>query len=533
MVLNHLELENWKCYSSKKHFNFSEHELINQKNGTGKSSLFEAVFFAITGKTPAGFNMNTVRYDDSKSCRVYLEFEHNGDQISIERIFGGSNPSISLVVNGEQKAENVRVIDKWFENMFNSKILSILWTGNLVSSDTLSAKFFAEAILEDILRQPNAIIAHYTGEIYRANRKISDYEAKNNEILDLKSITLELESIQSKLKNQNSVQEKDVARARVAQEAAEKLVKLQHAPDLVKGIDIQKFKRLYGSLEKLKLELKKEMSKRNSIYSDFDANELKKILEAGIKSGKCVICGGEMNEEYKKSVEDELALAGRSEVTISRIQEDIKIAESCSMENVKLYEEWQEAKRYVDSCPNYSEIIGQWDANNALLWKKFNDLQKLKSNAEKQQDELKQVEILRAQVLDWKEKADVVKEWVKEATQSYTQKLMAKASQYLHSINSRYKQIAIYGNEFVVVVENEDFALNMLPVVRLSNGEKTMCALSLVFAIANIFVPDMPLLFDETFSALDSENREQVQKFLSKQKCQIFVITHDQTWQEF
>ena len=66
----------------------------------------------------------------------------------------------------------------------------------------------------------------------------------------------------------------------------------------------------------------------------------------------------------------------------------------------------------------------------------------------------------------------------------------------------------------------------------MSNGEKTMVALALLIAIHNLFTPDIPLLFDETFSALDHENLLQVQKFLSKQDFQIFVITHDMTWEE-
>ena len=110
---------------------------------------------------------------------------------------------------------------------------------------------------------------------------------------------------------------------------------------------------------------------------------------------------------------------------------------------------------------------------------------------------------------------------------------MNKASGYLSSINSRYKQICLYEKNFYVIVEDEELALHMLPVARLSNGEKTMCALSLLFSIHNLLVPELPLLFDETFSALDRENLYQIQQFLSKQKSQIFIITHDKQWQEF
>lgn len=542
MILNYLEIENWKCFLKKKIFKFKEHELINARNGTGKSSLFEAIFFAITGKTPVGFNLNTIRNNDSKPCYVYVEFTHNGDEISVKRAFGDKisiNNMVELNVNGKLIAESIRSIDKFFESIFNSKIISILWTANLVSSDTLSAKFFANAILEDVLSQPNTILAHFTGEIYRANREINKLDNLNSsskELLDLNKINSEIDELQSKLKNKGNIVKKQVSLARLAQEAGKTLIQLeeQGVPNCVDGVDIVKFKRLYRNYDKLNEDLKKEMLKCNSIYSSFNINEIKKILQVSLKNNTCIICGGNFDEKHKESIEHEISLSGRSEMEIERILNDIKLIESCTIEKIQLYEKWQEAKKCVDSCPNYEEIINQWDNDNNLLWKRFDELQKLKIVAQKQMDEIKYIEKLRIKISNWKTKSNIIKGWIDEATHSYTQKLMSKASQYLNSINNRYKQIAIYGKEFVVVVENdENFSLNMLPVARLSNGEKTMCSLSILFAIHNIFVPDIPLLFDETFSALDKENLEQVQRFLAKQKTQIFVITHDQTWEEF
>ena len=531
MILNHLEVENWKCYHKRKSFDFQEHELINARNGTGKSSIFEAVFFAITGKPPVGFNLNTVRYSDKKPCRICLQFEHSGDQMEVERIFGGVATQAVLRVNEMVVVENVKGLDAWFANTINMKVLSILWTTNLVSSDTLSAKFFTEAILEDALQDPNRIIAEYTGKIYRANREVNGYNP--GEILDAKQIAADLELLEGRLKSQSAVKESDVAKARLAEKAAQELELLKDAPELVKNVDIPAFKRLHGKIKQLKEALAEEMSKRDSIYSAFSSVELLKILEASEKSGKCVVCGGNFDQSHKKALQDELSLAGRSELKIESLRKDLEVAGSCTPERVQLYEQWQDAQRALNACLNWKETLDEFDQENSKLWEEFNRLQSQRTLAERQAEGLKRIEGLRADILDWKCKMEVVKEWVEEATQSYTEQLMAKAGQYLANINNRYKQIAIYGKEFVVVVENEDFALNMLPVSRLSNGEKTMVALSLLFAIHNIFVPDIPLLFDETFVALDRENLEEVQRFLSLQKTQIFVITHDQTWQEF
>lgn len=50
MYIKHLEVENWKCFAGKKSFDFNKHELIKMRNGTGKTSIFEAILYAIWGK---------------------------------------------------------------------------------------------------------------------------------------------------------------------------------------------------------------------------------------------------------------------------------------------------------------------------------------------------------------------------------------------------------------------------------------------------------------------------------------------------
>ena len=63
MFIKKLEVENWKCFEKKKIFNFEKHMLLSYRNGYGKTSIMQAIEFAIFGKAPLGFNFNTVRYD--------------------------------------------------------------------------------------------------------------------------------------------------------------------------------------------------------------------------------------------------------------------------------------------------------------------------------------------------------------------------------------------------------------------------------------------------------------------------------------
>lgn len=51
MYINYIELENWKYFTKKKRFDFKKHQLINMQNGMGKTSIFQAITFAVLGKT--------------------------------------------------------------------------------------------------------------------------------------------------------------------------------------------------------------------------------------------------------------------------------------------------------------------------------------------------------------------------------------------------------------------------------------------------------------------------------------------------
>ena len=85
-------------------------------------------------------------------------------------------------------------------------------------------------------------------------------------------------------------------------------------------------------------------------------------------------------------------------------------------------------------------------------------------------------------------------------------------------------------------MENEDGALILNPVVKMSTGEKTIISLSLILSIHDIIVPESPLLFDESFACLDSQNLEEVKRIVRnkvEEGTQIFIITHDTTWEQF
>ena len=151
MKINHLELTNWRCFEKKKVVNFKNHELITMENGTGKTSIFDAIGFAIWGKAPIGFNFNTVRFNDEKPCRIYIEFEMNNfnriDNYTIERIFGSANSNnniAELKINDELICESTRNIESFMNKIINYNICSQLWSSSLINTSILDKNFFTK-----------------------------------------------------------------------------------------------------------------------------------------------------------------------------------------------------------------------------------------------------------------------------------------------------------------------------------------------------------------------------------------------------
>lgn len=531
MIFKTLTLKNWKCFRTQKKFEFEKHQLLSMRNGTGKTSIFQAITFAIWGKAPTGFNLNTVRNDDSMPCEINLDFElANGDQCQIRRVFGSSKNVSTLTVNDQLVAESVRNIAEWMDARLNQNICNILWTETLVGNDILRENFISTVLTEDVLKEPLMLINHYKTFIYHTNRKINSFDEK---ILDLEAIAKRLEEIKRQLKGDGKgITEAQLSKARLAKEADEKLSQLPEIKSELTDELVAKYQRLKLQEENLRKRLVEEMAKSDSPFSNFSARELQKIVQWSENNQKCLICGGEFNQKHAERIRSEMKSMGRSEETIAKIQDDLKI---CNLDenDVKTFLEKKRLLQQVEACKNYLEIIEKYDGERNKLWAELESAQRDHQRALLQQEKIKEINQLKADVEAAIQKRNAIDGYVKDAKQKLTRNIMDKASEYMGNINDRYKQIALTDDGFVVVVEDETFTLNIIPVAQLSSGERTMLALSLVFAMHHLLTPELPLLFDETFSALDRENLEQVQDFLKKQDGQIFIITHDQNWREF
>ena len=111
-----VELNNFRCWK-KQSFLFNEKGiiLINGSSGSGKSSILNAIYFAITG------NGNKIVTHGEKKCSVKLTFTNNNSDNILKEITRNKSPGRLTVLYDNilyEDEEAQKIIDNHFGNNF-------------------------------------------------------------------------------------------------------------------------------------------------------------------------------------------------------------------------------------------------------------------------------------------------------------------------------------------------------------------------------------------------------------------------------
>ena len=99
MILEYIELNNFRCFEGKEHFKFNNINLIKGNNGTGKSTLvLDSLLFALYGYSEKSLIELPTR-DKATSCSVKVKMINDKDNYTITREYP---TKITIIKNDEE-----------------------------------------------------------------------------------------------------------------------------------------------------------------------------------------------------------------------------------------------------------------------------------------------------------------------------------------------------------------------------------------------------------------------------------------------
>lgn len=149
MRLSAIEIEGFRGFAQKRSFDLdADTVIIIGSNGQGKTSLFDAVLWALSGSIPRlrGDDTKVISlYSESGTCRVRLDLQEAGEKFGIIRSFDGKKHRLSIDIGG---ATFVDTEAKYY-------ILKRLWPEALTAEDSESA--LTTAITRSIYLQQDLV----------------------------------------------------------------------------------------------------------------------------------------------------------------------------------------------------------------------------------------------------------------------------------------------------------------------------------------------------------------------------------------
>jgi len=469
--------------------------LISGKNGSGKSTIFDALFFALSGKSLKKLPLDAMIQHGKKQFETSVIFKDKKHLYKIYRKrIKGKTTVLQFTKDGKKIEGDINDIQKQINKIINPLILEtiIIFSGRSRTFFELSDKeqkdilvniLFGTIDFSEYYKMADTIMRKQKNKIMINKGKISILK-KNNE-----NLTEELISFNEYSKYT----------------LIDLKTKLKKVKNLLDNID----ENISENSERI-LEITREISKMKS-----EMRNMEQKVEADIgliKAGKCPLCGSVIDSKKFES----RIINGKENIKKlkKKIKEETNRYEILDNEKIEYRKRKKELYQKKDLIIDLISTMEKIESIQLSIEENTNMISKL----EKQNEQYKKME----------EIYGIIKKFFSPNGITKDVFLMV-----LPELNKAYRRYSyMLGNSSLVYDKQWYININgkMQLYKSLSSGEKRIIDMSVMFALFDIYnaITNVnTIVLDEVFDPLDSVNTSHLNKIISMLTPPVkIVVTH-------
>lgn len=506
-----------------------------QSNGSGKSSIFDAIFFTLCGETLRGAT-EVVNEHGNGECKCFLSLEVNNNDYKIIRTKSGSKSNCSVYENDELLSDQLKksqeIINKILPSLTSDILGSIVLLGQ-----GLPYKFSSLSPIrrKELLESLSGSTGQVDKVKYGLDQEDVEYSTQLtsiNKYIDIKSAEINM------LTSQKMSLEEQL---KVTQNPESINNEIERLTALIKDLT-DKCNSLNSEIERLKSDYENKTATilvpvnnyRSQILTEI--NTLTETMNK-ISVGRCPTCGREYDnqedavrqvEEYQGRINQDKSI---SEALKSKIATVTSQLDSINTEIHQYESNYNDCRQVITrsetEIERYRQLLEMANDLSDKINKTENDIISRKvsiSDNEKKKLEVQQhvdaISYLK-RLLSRDFKGFLLEESIK-----YLSDRSSYYGDYLFSSGKKIK-VSLSGNKILVLLEDRYYE-------NLSGGERQRVDIAVQLALRDLLTTTSGfscnlLVLDEAFDNLDAQGSESLVRLVTSELSDIssiYIVTH-------